>query len=89
MKIRGITGTGSRRSRGRQGGFAVLVVLALLTLVLIFVGANLRTLDILKRELKLVERQQIRRLNSSQTTTNAGALFPPANTNAPPVAGAR
>jgi len=58
----------------------VIVVMALLAIILIFVAGNLRTLTNLGRELKLLERQQIRRLQSASPRTNP----PPAitiNTN--------
>jgi hypothetical protein len=39
-------------------------------LILIYVGANIRTLDRLTRELTLLERQQTRRLMATQMSTN-------------------
>jgi hypothetical protein len=55
-------------SQRRQGGSAVIVVLALVTIVLVFVGANLRSLSTLGRELRLVEQQQMERLKKVQAT---------------------
>jgi hypothetical protein len=60
----------------RQSGSAVIVVMALLAIILIYVAANLRTLTSLGRELKLLERQQIRRLQTAAPRTNS----PPAIT---------
>jgi len=57
--------------RRRQQGMAVIVVLALLGIMLLYVGANTRSLRDLGRELKLLERQQIKRLNSRTAFTNA------------------
>jgi hypothetical protein len=65
-----------RRCRRRQSGSAVIVVMALLAIILVYVAGNLRTLNNLGRELKLVERQQTRRLQRASQTTNT----PPAIT---------
>ena len=60
----------------RQAGSAVIVVMALLAIILIYVAGNLRTLTNLGRELRLLERQQIRRLQNVAPRTNS----PPAIT---------
>jgi hypothetical protein len=65
----------SRHPR-RQSGSAVIVVIALLAIILIYVAGNLRTLTHLGRELKLLERQQIRRIQGASPRTNS----PPAIT---------
>jgi hypothetical protein len=73
--------------RRREQGMATIVVLALLSIVLIYVAANVRSLDILGRELKLVEKQQIRRLNArAGVTNNVAAQLRVAGTNSAPVA---
>jgi hypothetical protein len=73
--------------RQREQGVATIVILALLSIVLIYVAANVRTLDTLGRELKLVEKQQIRRLNArAGVTNNATAQFRFAGTNSAPAA---
>jgi|CZKM01.1.fsa_nt_gi type II secretory pathway pseudopilin PulG len=54
----------------RQSGSAVIVVLALLSIILVYVAGNLRTLTSLDRELQLLERQQIRRLQTATQKTN-------------------
>ena len=59
----------SRRT-GSEQGMAVIVVMALIVLVLIYLMGNVRTFNALGRELKLLERQQTRRLQLSLTTTN-------------------
>ena len=53
-----------RRSATRRGerGFLVIALLAIVAIMLIYVNVNVRLLGNLKRELKLVERQQIQRL---------------------------
>jgi hypothetical protein len=62
---------------------AVIVVMVLISIVLIFIAGNLRTIRNLDRDLKLVERTQIHRLqsaNSTNTLSVTNALTPqPAN----------
>jgi hypothetical protein len=60
-------------SKQPQGGSAVIVVLALLAIVLIFVGANLRSLSTLGRELKWIEQQQTRRWTTIYATNAPAA----------------
>jgi hypothetical protein len=57
----------------KQNGSAVVVVIVLLAIVLIYVGGNVRTISSLEREIKLVERQQLRRL---QTTNSPPSALP-------------
>jgi len=57
--------------RRRQAGSAVIIVLALLAIILVYVAGNLRTLSSLGRELRLLERQQTRRLQTANATTNS------------------
>ncbi len=59
--------------RPRQSGSAVIVVLALLTILLIYVAGNIRTLNSLGRELRLLEHQQTLRLQPAVTSTNTPA----------------
>lgn len=56
-------------SKKRQGGMAVIVMLALLSIMLIGIGANIRSLNRLDRELKLLNQRQTRRL-MTLTVTN-------------------
>ena len=51
----------SRRDKGREG-MAVIVVLTLIAIVTIYIAYNLRTMAVLNRDLRLVERQQLQRL---------------------------
>ena len=60
--------------RARRRGSAVIVLLALLAVMLILVAANGKTLLHLHKELKLLERQQLHRLNTAQT--NATVVAP-------------
>ena len=67
----------------RQSGSAVIVIMALLAILLLYMGYNLKTLANLGRELRLLERQQTRRLQTAAPKTNS----PPAliiSTNSPP-----
>ena len=59
------------RSPRRQAGSAVIIVMALLAIILVYVASNLRTLNSLGRELKLLELQQTRRLLTATPTTNS------------------
>ena len=73
------------RATPRESGSTVIVIIALLSILLLYMAYNLKTLANLGRELRLLERQQIRRLQGPPPRTNA----PPAiiiNTNAVPPA---
>ena len=59
----------AHRPRRGERGSAVIVVIALLAIVLLYLGANVRTLNSLGRELKLIERQQTRRLEQASKQT--------------------
>lgn len=50
------------RSPSRRDGSAVIVVMAFLAILLICVAGNLRTLHLLRNDLKLVEKAQTNRL---------------------------
>ncbi len=69
----------STRRRARQSGMAVIVVLALLAIILVYIGANARALHQLGRELKLVEQQQIHRVALPQQKTNPPVALAPEN----------
>jgi len=57
---------------------AVIVVLALVSILLIYAACNIKTLANLGRELRLLEQQQVRRLESSVRTTNTISMVGPA-----------
>ena len=65
----------SRNRRPGQRGFLVIALLAIITIMLIYIAANLHALAALKRDIRLVEQKQVQRLNKS---------FPLATTNATP-----
>ena len=70
----------------RESGSAVIVILALLSILLLYMAYNLKTLANLGGELRLVERQQTRRLLRAAPKTNS----PPAvivSTNSGPRSG--
>jgi hypothetical protein len=55
----------------RQDGMAVIAVIAILSIILIFVAGNLRTLHLLRNNLKFIEQQQTNRLAIAGPITNA------------------
>src|SRR5215471_7877544 len=82
---RGRSGGGSGRAEGRsrsghQQGSAVIVVMVLLAILLIYIASNLRVLHNLDRDLNLVERREVRRLE----TATEHAANPAAATNGTP-----
>jgi hypothetical protein len=62
-------------SNSRRGS-AVLVVLALLSILLLLAAVNIKTLNWLEREVKLVDKHQVQRLKWSRPTPPAGAPAP-------------
>ena len=55
----------------REQGMASVIVIAFLAIILIYVSVNARSIICLEREVKLVEKQQIKRLNARYGPTNA------------------
>jgi hypothetical protein len=55
--------------RRNESGMATVVFIILLAIMMILVTAESRALLHLRREVKLVEQQQLKRLNGSQTNT--------------------
>jgi hypothetical protein len=53
---------------------AVIVVVALFAIMLLFLGSSLRSLNYLRQDLKLIERQQLQRLHRTNAVTNVAAL---------------
>jgi hypothetical protein len=51
-----------------ERGMAVIVVIALLAIIFIYVAANIRTLNHLEKDVKLLELKQTHRLAVSSTT---------------------
>ena len=75
--------TRNTQHASRQSGSAVIVVMALLAIILVYVAGNLRTLNSLDRELKLLERQQIRRLQAATQATHSPPAAVPGNSSVP------
>jgi len=72
------------RSRRHEQGVAVIVVIAILAILFIYVGGNIRTFHLLSRDLKQIEQKQLRRLSLAYPATNAAVLIPiswPTNQN--------
>jgi hypothetical protein len=65
------------RSR-RQDGVAIVVILVLLSVMLLYVTANVKSVRLLGRELKLIEQRQVQRWNSRVVEIN-----PASKTNLP------
>ena len=59
----------------------MIVVLALLSIMLLYISANVRSLNILGRELKRVEQRQIKRLNARPASTAVTDQAPAPGTN--------
>ena len=57
--------------------------MALLAIILVYVAGNLRTLNSLGRELKLLERQQTRRLQTAPQRANLPPATPTATNSIP------
>ncbi len=80
MKLQNLHRTaGSVRPKARntERGMAIIVVLALLSIILLYLAASARTLHLLGRDLRQVEQQQVHRL---VTATNATASTAGTNT---------
>jgi hypothetical protein len=73
-------GPGARNSaRAGERGFATFIFIVLLSIMLILVTAESGALFHLRREVKFLEQQQIKRLNLSQTNAmSAVSLTKPA-----------
>jgi hypothetical protein len=56
-----------RAPRRNEGGMATVIFIALLAIMMILVMVESRALIRLHQEVKLLERQQLKRLNASQT----------------------
>ena len=62
--------------RHRQSGSAVVIFITLLAIMLMLITANSSALLHLYRELKLLDRRQVERLNASQTNATTTAISP-------------
>jgi hypothetical protein len=61
--------TGVRPRKGEEG-MAVILVIALLVILLIYITAGVRTLNNLGRDVRLIEKQQVQRLQQAAARTN-------------------
>jgi hypothetical protein len=57
--------------RRKEDGMAVIVVISILSIILIFVAGNLRTLHLLRKEVRFIESQQTNRLAHVGPITNS------------------
>jgi hypothetical protein len=62
-----------RRRTARESGMATVIFIALLGIMMVLVMVESSSLIRLRREVKLVEQQQLKRLNGPQTNTVATA----------------
>ena len=60
-----------------EGGMATVIFIALLAIMMILVLAESRALFQLHREVKLLEQQQVKRLNAAQTNAVPAVTQPP------------
>jgi hypothetical protein len=74
MKTRSALQKNQLWTRPLERGMAVLVLIVLLSIILLYVAANVRTLYHLGRELKLIEQRQIQRLSPVNLRTNSVAV---------------
>jgi hypothetical protein len=76
--------TQKERLKGRERGSAVVLFLALLSIMLVLVAANGRTLLLLKKDLQVIEHRQIQRLEHSQSDSPPVLTPAPAGSQTPP-----
>jgi hypothetical protein len=67
-----------RHPRANERGFLVIALLTIITIMLLYIAANLHVLAALKRDLRVVEQKQVQLLNRSFPTVSV------TTTNAPP-----
>jgi len=70
----------SRGNRGNERGFLVIALLAIISIMLIYIAANLHVLAALKRDIRLVEQKQVQHWSRSFPSPSV------THTNAPPAA---
>jgi hypothetical protein len=79
MKLTTFNPAQSERARRDERGFMVIAMMVILSMMLIYVAASVRSLSQLRQDLKLVEQKQVQRLQSptpTSTRTNAAAIAP-------------
>jgi hypothetical protein len=70
----------TRRTPNPQSGSAVIVILVFLSIMVLLVAANTRTLGWLRTEVRLVDQQQTARLAAGAAHPVTGAISTPAPT---------
>jgi hypothetical protein len=77
MKIK-LQNSGDRLTvrQRREGGMATVLFIALLAIMMVLVTVESRSLFRLHREVKLLEQQQIKRLNGPQTNAVSDVRIP-------------
>lgn len=67
----------ARRFPSREGGMAVIVLLVILSLMLLYILAGTRSMNVLHRELQLIERKQNQHWAATAATnaTPAGGVL--------------
>jgi len=68
-------GVATRRQKHSEGGMATVIFIALLAIMMILVTAEARALVHLRREVKFLEQQQIKRLDTAPTNVVAPATL--------------
>jgi hypothetical protein len=81
MKMPALSNPRFPRHASREGGSAVIVVIALLSIILIYLAGNVRCLNLLKRDLALIDRQQTRRLETAGRTNAVPGKLSPSGAN--------
>jgi len=76
--VGGYRACGLQARRGKEDGFAVLVIFVLLTIMVVFVTSNALVLRHLHQEIKLVEKRQLKKFEAAPAN-------PLVQTNAPNV----
>jgi hypothetical protein len=71
MKIRQYQERHIALSGQGEQGMAVIVVIALFAIMMLFMGMSLHSLNYLRQDLKIIERQQLQRIRQMSAMTNA------------------
>jgi hypothetical protein len=71
------SGGGPAALRRHEGGMATLLFLALLAIMMLLVTAETRALIGLHREVKLLEQEQLKRLNAPPSANPVATVVPP------------
>jgi hypothetical protein len=75
MKVKIYLKSGPAAAKRGEGGMATVIFIALLAIMMILIMVESSSLIRLRREVKLLEQQQIKRLNGPQTNIVASAIY--------------